>query len=184
MNAINIQTAPTKNEDKVQLKQQIADYLAAQSDSKQKFHIWMKVLEVAGAALIAIAFILALYVSINWRAVDPTIIPVAWFLFIASATPLMILFGIEAIVLQAFPSAAMPGKTQKFVSGSKAIWYGAGLILAGLASAAFWGLFAYATWTLNFAMLEPLIRILGNGLGLAIAAGVLLGMAQKVFKSR
>jgi len=184
MNATNIQSFPTKKEIRQQLKQQIADYLAAQPESMQKFHRWMKVLDTAGVALIAAAFILAMYVSINWTAVQQPFIPVAWFLFAASVTPTMILVGIQAIVLRAFPPVLMPGKTQAFVTGSKAIWYGVGIILVSLITAAFWGLFAYATWTHNFAMLAPLIRILGTVMGYGIVASILLGMAQKIIKSR
>ena len=184
MNAANIQTVPTKKEAKELLKQQIDEYLAAQPESMQKFHKWMKGLDVAGVVLIAAAFILAMYLSINWKAVNPSLIPVAWFLFAISASPLMVLVGIHSLVLRAFPPVILPGKTQTFVTGNKAIWYGAGTILISLVVAAFWGMFAYATWTSNWAMLNPLIRILTSVMGIGITVSILLSIAQKVLKAR
>jgi hypothetical protein len=42
---------------------------------------------------------------------------------------------------------------------------------------------AYATWTLNWAMLKPLISILGITFGYGIAISILYSMIYKTFKS-
>jgi hypothetical protein len=99
-----------------------------------------------------------------------------------------VLAGLHSIVLRAFPPIVLPGKVQKFVTGSEAIWFGLGTILVALAVAVFWGVFAYATWTQNWAILQPLIGFLGVVLGVGIAASIVVGMAytiiQKITKTR
>jgi len=174
----------TEREAREQLRQQLAQYLAQQPESSQAFHKWMKRLEVASLALIVAAFILAMYVSIAWKSVDPLVIPVAWFIFAASVTPAMLLIGIHSIILRAFPPIVLPGKMQKFVTGHGAFWPGWGFVLGSLAVAAFWGLFAYSVWTLNWAMLTPLISVLGLVMGIMIAASILFGMVQKIITFR
>ena len=76
-----------------EVKAQMAEYLAQQPAAKQTFHKWMKVLEVAGLALIVGVFAVALYVSIRHTAFPGTTIAAAWFAFPVSAVPLMILQG-------------------------------------------------------------------------------------------
>lgn len=194
----NVQRLGTKREAKVQLKQQLAKYVGQQPESTQVFHGWMKRLELASMGLIAVAFIVAMYVSINWTTVSPTTIPIAWFIFAASATPTIVLIGLHAIVLKAFlpvvgmhTSAlrasslfALLGKNRQFVTGSEAVWRGWAFMFLGLLAGAFWGFIAYATWTLNWAMLEPLIGILGVVMGVGIAISILYSMFQKIFKTR
>jgi len=180
----SVQGFGTKKEAREQLKQRLAQYVEQQPESMQAFHRWMKRLELASMTLIAVAFIEAMVVSINWTAVSPTTIPIAWFFFAASVSPTMVLIGIHSIILLAFPPIVLPGKLQKFVTGRDAMWSGWGFILGGLALAAFWGLFAYSVWTLNLAILEPLIGILGVGMGVMIVIGMLLTTYQKIFKSR
>ena len=85
-----------------EVKAQLAHHLAQQSESKQVFHKWMKVLEVVGLAIIAATFAVALYLSINWATVPQIAIPTAWFAFPVSFAPLMILIGVHSIGLRAF----------------------------------------------------------------------------------
>lgn len=180
---VSVQEIETKKEAKEQLELQLAQYLEPQPESTQVFHKWMKRLEVASLVLIAATFILAMYVSINWTAVQKTFIPIAWFIFAASVTPTMVLIGIHSIILRAFPPIVLPGKMQKFVTGSGAMWSGWGFILGGLAVAAFWGLFAYSVWTLNLAMLKPLITILAVVLGVGIAVSIVFSIVYSIFRS-
>jgi hypothetical protein len=171
-------------ESKQALRAQLAQYVAQQPESTQASHKWMKRLEVAGAGIMAAAFIVAMYVSVAWKSVNPIVIPIAWFFFAASAAPAMIFLGLDAITLRAFPPVVWPGKQQKFVTGSRAVWTGWAFILIALAVAAFWGFFAYAVGTLNLAMLEPLIGILGVVIGVGIVISMLFTTFQKIFKSR
>jgi hypothetical protein len=73
---------------------------------------------------------------------------------------------------------------QKFVTGNEVMWKGWAVVVMGLAIGAFWGFFAYTVGTLNLAMLEPLIRILGVVLGVGIAIRILLSIVQKISKTR
>jgi len=179
-----VQEFETKKEARQHLRMQIEQYLEGQPESTQTFHRWMKRLEVAGLGLIVAAFIVATYLSINWKNVPQLSIPIAWFLFAASAMPAMVLVGLHAIVLRAFPPILIPGSLQKFVTGSQAVWTGAGLILTGLALAAFWGAFAYGIGTFNMALLEPLIRILAGVVGIGMTISILYNIYQKVTRSR
>jgi hypothetical protein len=180
----SIRGSGTEKEARDQLRLQIAAYLQQQPESIQASHRWMKRLEVAGLGIILAAFVVALYVSIDWKNVSPILIPVAWFIFALSAAPVLVMLGIHTLLLRAFPPIVMPGKLPRFVTGSAATWFGVGYILLGLALAAFWGYFAYAVGTFNLAMLEPLIRILGVALGAVIAIGILLSMAAKIVRFR
>jgi hypothetical protein len=166
------------------LRAQLAQYVAQQPESTQASHKWMKRLEVAGAGIMAAAFIVAMYVFVAWKSVNPIVIPIAWFFFAASAAPAMIFLGLDAITLRAFPPAVWPGKQQKFRTGSGAVWAGWAFILIALVVAVFWGFFAYSVWTLNLAMLEPLIGILGVVMGVGIVISMLFTTFQKIFKSR
>ena len=171
-----------------QLKLQLDQYLQQQSESKQAFHRWMNRLEAASLGIILAAFLVALYFSIAWKSVNPLIIPIAWFAFAASGSLLMVLNGLHAAILRAFPTGTLPGGKQKFFTGSGAAWIGLGFILGGLVYAAFWGLFAYATWTQNWAILKPLVSFLGVVLGVGIAVSILVKMfyttVQKISKPR
>jgi hypothetical protein len=159
-----------------QLKQQLAQYMEQQPESKKVFHKWMKYLEAVSLGVILAAFLIALYFSITWKSVNPLIIPIAWFAFAASGSLLIALTGVHAAILRGFPTDILPSKAQKFVTGNKAVWIGLGLILGGLAYAAFWGMLAYATWTANYELLRPLIGFLGTVLGLGIAVSILAKM--------
>jgi len=176
----NVKKIETGKEAREHLRLQLSEYVEKQPESTQSFHRWMKLLEAAGAGIIAAAFITALYFSFAWKRIDPILIPTAWFAFVVSASPLAVLIGLHSLILKAFPPVILPGKVQKFVTGSGAMWPGWGFILMGLAVAAFWGLFAYATWTLNWAMLKTLISILGVGMTISI----LYAIFQKILKSR
>lgn len=185
---MNAHKSLTKTEAREQLKLQLTQYVQQQPESGQAFHKWMQRLELVSMILIAVTFVLAMYLSITWKSVNPLVIPIAWFAFVASPSLLLVLAGLHSIVLRAFPPIVLPGKVQKFVTGSEAIWFGLGTILVALAVAVFWGVFAYATWTQNWAILQPLIGFLGVVLGIGIAASIVVGMAytiiQKITKTR
>jgi hypothetical protein len=179
---INVQQLGTEKEAKANFKTQFANYLAQQTESTLATHRWMKRLEAAGIGIILAAFLAALYVSINWKSVDVLMIPVAWFAFAASVAPALICYGLDAIFLLAFPPTGILGTPMKLVTGSGAVWIGFGFILLALVAVAFWGLFAFATLTQNWALLQPLIGGLGVVMGLGMAISILVAMAQKVFK--
>jgi len=165
-------------------KAQLAQYVVQQPESKQALHKWMKVLETASLTIIAGAFTVAIYLSINWTEVPQMAIPTAWLAFPVSAVPLMILIGVHAIVLRAFFPVFLPGQKTQFVTGSKAVWSGWGLIVVALLVAGFWGLFAWAVWSNHIEWVLNLTRILGIGMGVLIPVKVILSLAQKLFRFR
>lgn len=179
-----VQMSRTQKDAREQLGQQIAEYLTQQSESTLTFHRWMKRLEVASLGIIAAVFIMALYVSIRWATVPAIMIPIAWFVFAASASLVIVLIGLHAVILRAFPPIVLPGSSQNFITGRGAFWTGLGVIVVGLVVACFWGYFAYAVGTFNLVMLEPLVRILGTAVGAVIVIGILLSIAQKIVKFR
>lgn len=177
----NVQKLSDK-EARQQLKLQLAQYLEQQSASKQAFHKWMKRLEAVSMGVILAAFLVALYFSIAWKSVNPLIIPIAWFAFAASGSLLIVLNGLHTAVLRVLLPGILLGNKQKFVTGSGAMWIGLAFILGGLVYAAFWGLFAYATWTVNFEILRPLIGFLGVVMGVGIAVSILFKMFSTLFQ--
>ena len=142
----------------------------------------MNVLEVASLAIIAGAFAVAMYVSINWTAVPGTTIAAAWFAFAASAVPLMILQGLHTIVLRASLPSVLTGKPRKFVTGSKAVWSAWGLIATALAVGAFWGGLAWAVWSGDIALVGSYARILGTVMAVVISASIILGLISGLYK--
>ena len=163
---------------------ELATYVAQQPESKQVFHKWMQVLEMAGLALIAGVFAVAMYVSINWTAVPPAAIATAWLAFPVSTVPLMILIGAHTIILRADSPIILPGRSQRFVTGSKAVWAGVGQVVIALAVGAFWGTFAWAVWVGDMGLVATFIRILGTALGVLIPIAIVASMAQKLFRFR
>ena len=180
----NTQKIGTKNAAMEQVKLQLAHYLEQQTESTRSLHKWMKRLDAAGLGVIAAAFIMALYVSITWKSGNPIMIPIAWFFFAASPALTMVFVGLHAILLRAFPPVLLPGKFQRFVTGSGAIWAGSAFIVGGLVMAAFWTLFAYSVGTFNLTLLEPLIRILSGVVGVVMTVSILYAIFQKISKSR
>jgi len=184
MNQVSVREAGSVRMTRQAFKAQLAQYVAQQPESKRTFHKWMKVLETASLAIIASAFAVAMYVSINWATVPQMAIPTAWLAFPVSVVPLMTLIGLHAIVLRAFLPVIFPGETSQFVTGSKAVWSGLGLIMTGLVAAAFWGSFAWAIWSNHLEWVLSFTRILGIAMGVLIPVKVILSLAQKLFRFR
>lgn len=180
----NVQKFVTDKEARENLKVQLAEYLAEQSESIRATHKWMKRVDVAGVGIVAAAFAVALYVSIAWKSLNPTMIPVAWFAFATSLSLMVMLFGLHAILIRAYPPVILPGKVQKFLSGSGAVWTGAASIVGGLILAALWIAFAYSTATFNLAMIVPLMNILGVVVSIGILVSIVFAIYQKASQSK
>ena len=180
----NAQDAATAKGASEGLKLHLAQHLEQQPETTQALHQWMKRLMVAGVGIIVATFIVALYVSVAWKSVNPIVIPLAWFVFAASVAPAMLFLGLDAIILRAFPPVVLPGKLPRFVTGNRAGWTGWAFVLGALLVAAFWGVFAYAVGTFNMVMLEPLIRVLAGVVGVGATISVLYSIYQKATRSR
>jgi hypothetical protein len=165
-----------------EIKSPWAQYLAQQPASKQAFHKWMRVVEMGGLAIIAAWLALALYVSINYTAFPGTTIAAAWFAFPVSIVPLMVLDGLHTIVLRASVPSVMPGKRERFVTGSKAAWSGWALIATAVAAGAFWGPLAFAVWSFDMALIGIYVQILGRVLAIVIPGAIVLGVISSLYR--
>jgi hypothetical protein len=193
----NFQESITAQDAREQQRLQLAEYVAQQPPSRQAFHRWMKALEIASLVIVAALFILALVLSFNWKNVQTQAIPTAWFVFAGSLSLTMLLVGLHAVILQAFPPVgglrssiarsyapfSAAARQSKFVTGRAATNLGWGTVVLALVTAAFWGVFAYAAWTLNLAILAPMITFLGVLLGVTIAASIIYSLIRSIYRS-
>jgi hypothetical protein len=200
MDKTTVQNSASDKPSSEQLKAQLASHLEGQPENIRSFHRVMKVLESISFGIIIIVFIIALVLSFMWKSVPVEAIPTAWLLLPVSAAILMLLIAVHALVLRAFPpsglftifqrgsSIRLPGKSQGFQTGKAAEFTAWGLILVGLIVGAFFSVFAWSAWTVNWTILTPMITVLGGLMGVAIAVsivgGMILNIYQKVFKSR
>jgi len=194
------QNVATHNISSQQINTQLASYLEQQPENIQSLHRVMKILESITLGIIIVIFITALALSFMWKTIPVAAIPTAWFLLPTSTAVLMLLIAVHSLCLHAYPPsglfsiyqggspARLLGKYQQFVTGKAADTQALILILVALIVGAFFAIFAWASWTVNWAILTPLINISGVALGVIIAVGIVGGMIlktyQKLHKSR
>jgi hypothetical protein len=200
MEKTTVQNSATQKLNREQLKTQIASYLEQQPENIRSFHRVMKVLESINLGIMIIIFITAFVLSFMWKTIPVGAIPTAWFLLPTSAAVLMLLIAVHSLILHAYPPSSLYriyqsgsplrqfGKYQQFVTGKAADIQAWLLILVALIVGAFFAIFAWASWTVNWAILTPMITIAGTALGIIIAVGIVGGMIlktyQKLSKSR
>lgn len=177
----NVQKFATDKEARAQVKLQIAEYMAQQPESTRSADKWMKRLEVASLAIYIGTFVNALIISIRWESVPVATIPAAWFLFVASALPTLLLFGVHAILVKAFPTVVLFGRPSRFVTGAQAVRTGWLLIVSSLIGAAVWGYLTYRIWTSDYATMGA---ILGVVIGVGITIQLIYTVYSKISKSR
>ena len=200
MEKTSLQNVATQNISSQQLKTQLASYLEEQPENIRSFHRVMKVLESIALSIMIIIFITALVLSFMWKTIPVGAIPTVWFLLPASAAVLMLLIAVHTLSLHAYPPSSLYniyqggsparlfGKNQQFVTGKAADTQALILILVALIVGVFFAIFAWASWTVNWTILTPMIYISGVALGIVIAVGIVGGMIlktyQKLSKSR
>jgi hypothetical protein len=200
MEKTTLNNSATQNISSQQLKTQLTTYLEEQPENIKSFHRVMKVLESITLGIMIIIFLTALVLSFIWNTIPVRAIPAAWFLLPASAAGLMLLIAVHTLGLHAYPPSSLYriyqggsparlfGKYQQFVTGKAADTRAWILILIALIVGAFFATFAWASWTVNWAILTPMIKVSGVALGIAIAVGIVGGMIlktyQKLSKSR
>ena len=179
------------------LRAQLAAYVAQQPQEKQSFHKGMRIAEWVSLALPVAAFAVALYLSFAWKTVAAQMIPTAWFCFPLSLTPFLILVGLHGIGLRAWPPTSLFGSTMRVSFpmtgqdktlplrvGGKAVAWGWGTIVIAFLVAAFWGALIWIVQTRNLALLEPVLKVFGAGLGVLIVGRILLSIYQNITRSR
>lgn len=177
-----VQKSVTDKEARALLKVQLAEYLAGHPET-QFAHTWMKRAEAVWLGIVIAAFASALYGSFAWANANPIMIAPAWFAFAACLSLLTALNGLHAILIRAFPPVILPGKVQKFVSGSGAVWIGGASIVGGLILAGLWVAFAYYTAASNLTILIPLINALGIVVSIGILIAIVFAVYQKISQS-
>lgn len=176
-----VQGAGTANEAKPDHRAQLAEHLAQQPKSRQTFDKLMRTLEMVGLALVTGYLAWAIYVSFNWTV--PQRIGAVWFALPVCVVALMILVGVHAVGVRAFFPIIVPSSSLPFVTGSKAVSMGVGFAATLLLVGAFWGAFAWGVWTANWAILEPLIHILGVVIGVGVVAAIVSDLYKRFFRS-
>jgi hypothetical protein len=200
MQKTSLQNVATQNISAQQLKTQLASYLEEQPEPIQSFHRVMKVLESIALGIMIIIFFTAFVLSFMWKTIPVGAIPAVWFLLPTSAAVLMLLIAVHSLSLHAYPPSSLYiiyqggsparlfGKYQQFITGKAADNQAMKWIPVGLIVGAFFAIFAWASWTVNWAILTPMINISGVALGIIIAVGIVGGMLlktyQKLSKSR
>lgn len=190
---INFQNSTTDKPSSEQLKAQLASHLEGQPENIQSFHRTMNVLEGISFGIMIIIFITALVLSFMWKTIPAEAIPTAWFLLPVSAAISTLLLAVHTLVLKASPPSSLtvfrsgtpirlPGKPQGFVTGKAAVVQAWILILVALIVGAFFTIFAWAAWTVNWAILTPMITALGVLLGVGIAVSIVGGMILKTYQ--
>jgi hypothetical protein len=178
-----VQQAGTASEGKPDNKAQLARHLAQQPPSRRTFDRFMKLLEIAGLALVAGHLAWAIYASATWVGVPERIVAV-WFALPVSVVAVMIVVGLHAAGLGAFFPIALPGGPQELITGSKAVGMGLGFAVVSLVVGAFWGAFAWAVWTTNWAILEPLISIIALVAGVGAVVAIASDLHKKLMQAR
>jgi hypothetical protein len=177
-----VQDAGAASEARLDARAQLAQYVAQQPQSRRTFDKVLKVLELGALALMAGYVAWAIYVSINWSVQRE--IAAVWVAFPVSVVVLLVLVGIHAAGLRAFPPVIVPGGPQEFVTGSKAVDRGLGLAVTILIVGAFWGAFAYGIWTENWAMLIPLVGVVAAVAGVGAIIALISDLRRRFFRSR
>jgi hypothetical protein len=176
-----VQEAGGASEARPDARDQLARYLEQEPQSRRTFDKVMKALELAGLALVVGHLAWAIYVSINWNVSQN--IAAVWFAFPLTVVALLMLVGVHAAGLGAFPPVIVPGGPQGFDTGRKAAAMGLGLAVTVLLAGAFWGVFAWGIWTNNWAILKPLIQILAAVVGVGAVIAVVSSLFRQISKS-
>jgi len=178
-----------------ELSAKLVSHLEEKTDNIRDAHRIMQVLEMIFFSVMLLVFLTALVLSFLSKSIPTQAIPTAWFLLPTSAAVLTALIGIHAIIINAFPPSGflsifkngspmrLPAQPQGFVTGSQARGTAWAMLLVGLIAGAFFGVFAWASWTTNWTLLAPMIKVLGIILGVGIAASILIKMAYSVVKT-
>ncbi len=160
--------------------------VSPESESKQTFHRWMKRGQAATLGLIVGIFVMALWVSINWKQAAPVEVAFWWMSFALSGIPLTIFMGLDIIFAQ---GAVIPGKwgngpkRMVTVTGRKAVLTGLGIIAVALAWGGFVLALMYATLSFDWDLLRVTISIFSTMLGVVIVLKILSSLVRDLSRT-
>jgi hypothetical protein len=157
-----------------------------ESESKQKFHHWMKRGQAATLGLVVGIFVMALWVSINWKQVAPFEVAFWWMSFALSGIPLTIFVGLDIIFAQGAVIPVQWGNSPKrmiTVTGRKAILTGLGIIAVALAWGGFVLALMAATMSFNWDLLRVTISIFSVMLGVMIVLKIFSSLVRDLSRT-
>ncbi len=157
-----------------------------ESESKQTFHHWMKRCQAATLGLVVGIFVMALWVSINWKQVAPFEVAFWWMFFALSGIPLTIFVGLDVIFVQGAVIPVQWGNGPKrmvTVTGRKAVLTGLGVIAVALAWGGFVLALMAATLSNNWDMLRVTINVFSVMLGVVIVLKIFSSLVRDISRT-
>ena len=158
----------------------------AESESKQTFHNWMKRAQAATLGLAAGIFVMALWVSINWKQAAPFEIAFWWMSFALSGIPLTIFVGLDIIFAQGAVIPVRWGSGPKrmiTVTGRQAVLTGLGVIAVALAWGGFVLTLMAATLSYNWELLRVTISVFSVMLGGVIVLKIFSSLVRDISRT-
>ncbi len=160
--------------------------LDSESEAQQTFHHWMKRFQAATLGLAIGIFVMALWVSINWKQVAPFEIAFWWMAFALSGLPLTICVGLDIIFVRGVVIPVQWGNGPKrmvTVTGRKAILAGLGVIAVAVAWGGFVLALMAATLANNWDMLRVTINVFSVLLGVVIVLKIFSSLIRDISRT-
>ena len=157
-----------------------------ESESKQTFHHWMKRFQAATLGLVVGIFVMALWVSVNWKQAAPFEMAFWWMCFALSGIPLTIFVGLDIIFAQGAVIPVQWGNGPKrvvTVTGRKAVLTGLGIIAVALAWGGFVLALMAATLSNNWDMLRVTINVFSVMLGVLIVLKIFSSLIRDISRT-
>jgi hypothetical protein len=186
--ATNVQREAGVVESREEAGSELARHMDQQTGSIQTAHKLILVLEAVGAILYIGLFILAIYVSVTWKAHGELAVPRWWMASQVCAGVLAVIVGLHTLVVKAYLPVPYPNGKESIVTGREAArqaWMPIGL---GLLWAAVWGgmyLYIVLSSADPLGTFIPFVVIVSVGIG--VASGIwaaIRGRAGAIQKRR
>jgi hypothetical protein len=149
---------------------ELARHMDQQTGSIQTAHKLMLVLEAVAAILYIGLFILAIYVSVTWKAHGELAVPRWWMASQVTAGLLAVIVGLHALMVKAYLPIPYPSGKESIVTGREAArqaWMPIGL---GILWAVVWGgmyLYIVLSGADPLGTFIPFVVIVSVGIGVA-----------------
>ncbi len=157
-----------------------------ESEAQHTFHHWLKRFQAATLGLAIGIFVMALWVSINWKQVAPIEVAFWWMTFALSGLPLAIFVGLDIIFAQAAVIPLQWGNSPKrmvAVTGRKAVLTGLGVIAVAVAWGGFVLALMAATLANNWDVLRVTINVLSVLLGVVIVLKIFSSLIRDISRT-
>ena len=160
--------------------------VSPESESKQTFHRWMKRFQAATVGLVVGIFVMALWVSINWKQAAPFEIAFWWMAFALSGIPLTIFVGLDIIFARGAVIPMQWGNSPKrmvTLTGRKAVLAGLGVIAVALVWGGFVLALMYSMLSYNWDLLRVTINVFSVLLGVVIVLKIFSSLMRDISRT-